>query len=210
MGSQRVGHNWVTNTFTFMFISYVSSFQKEYQAAYKKIHSTGGHPIWQERKMKPDVGGIHSTPLPGHLPAVGFRFSLELFTSQWMITLRDSVSKRQKQICCFETQNNSLYWDFQFSSVTQSCPTLCDPHGLQHARLPCPSLTPRVYSNSCPLSRWCHPTISSPVVPFSSCLQSFPPSGSFQMSQLFTSGAKVLELQFQHQSFQWIFRTGLF
>ena len=64
------------------------------------------------------------------------------------------------------------------------------PHGLQHTRPPCPSPTPRIYSNSCPLSRWCHPTISSSVVPFSSCLQSFPASGSFQMSQLFTSGGQ--------------------
>ena len=67
----------------------------------------------------------------------------------------------------------------QFSSVTQSCLTLCDPHGLQHTRPPCPSPTPEVYSNSCPWSRWCHPTISSSVVPFSSCLQSVPASGSF-------------------------------
>ena len=62
------------------------------------------------------------------------------------------------------------------------------PHGLQHARPPCPSPTPRVYSNSCSWSRWCHPTISSCVIPFSSCLQSFPASGSFQMNQLFASG----------------------
>ena len=58
------------------------------------------------------------------------------------------------------------------------------PHGLQHATPPCPPLTPRVYSNSCPSSRWCHPTISSSVVPFSSCLQSFPASGSFQMIKI--------------------------
>ena len=62
------------------------------------------------------------------------------------------------------------------------------PHGLQHARLPCPSPSPRVCSNSCPFSWWCHPSISSSVAPFSSCLQSFPASGSFPMSQLFTSG----------------------
>ena len=61
------------------------------------------------------------------------------------------------------------------------------PHGLQHARLPCPSLTPRVYSNLCPSSQWCNPTMSSSVIPFSSCLQSFPASGSFPMSQLFAS-----------------------
>ena len=64
------------------------------------------------------------------------------------------------------------------------------PHGLQHTRPPCPSPTPRVYPNSCPLSRWCHPTISSSVVPFSSCLQSFPALGSFPMSQLFASGGQ--------------------
>ena len=62
------------------------------------------------------------------------------------------------------------------------------PHGLQHTRLLCPSPTPRACSNSCPLSRWCHPTISSSVVPFSSCLQSFTASGSFPMSQFFASG----------------------
>ena len=65
------------------------------------------------------------------------------------------------------------------------------PHGLQHARLPCPLPTPRVYSNSCPSSWWCHPTISSSVIPFS-CLQSFPASGSFQMSQFFTSGGQMI------------------
>ena len=63
-------------------------------------------------------------------------------------------------------------------------------HGLQHARLPCPSPTLGVYSNSCPLSQWWHPTISSSVVPFSPCLQSFPASGSFQMSQFFASGGQ--------------------
>ena len=66
------------------------------------------------------------------------------------------------------------------------------PHGLQHSRPPCPSPTPGVYSNLCPLSRWCHPTISPSVVPFSSHLQSFPASGSFQMSQLFTWGGQSI------------------
>ena len=64
------------------------------------------------------------------------------------------------------------------------------PHGLQHTRLPCPSPTPRAYPNSCPSSQQCHPTISSSVVPFSSCLQSFPASRSFPMSQLFESGGQ--------------------
>ena len=66
------------------------------------------------------------------------------------------------------------------------------PHGLQHTRCPCPSLTPWAYSNSCPSSWWCHPTISSSVIPFSSWLQSFPSSGSFQMSQFFWSGGQSI------------------
>ena len=77
-----------------------------------------------------------------------------------------------------------------FISVPFSClvvSTSFRPHGLQHTRPPCPSPTPRVYPDSCPLSQWCHPTISSSVVPFS-CPQSFPASGSFPMSQLFASG----------------------
>ena len=83
-----------------------------------------------------------------------------------------------------------LYW---FSLVQFNCSVVSDslwPHGLQHARPPCPSPTPGVYSNSCPLSWWCHPTISSSVVPFSSCLQSFPASGSFPVSHLFASGGQ--------------------
>ena len=66
------------------------------------------------------------------------------------------------------------------------------PHGLQYTRLPCPSPTPEACSNSCPLNRWCHPTISSSIIPFSSCLQSFPASGSFPMSQSFTSGGQSI------------------
>ena len=80
----------------------------------------------------------------------------------------------------------------QFNSVTQSCPNLCNPHGLQHARLPCTAPTPGACSNSCLLSQWCHPTISSCVVPFSSCLQSFPSSESFTMNQFFTSGGQSI------------------
>ena len=74
-------------------------------------------------------------------------------------------------------------------SGAQSCLTLW-PHGLQHARLPWPLPSPRVCSNSCPSSRWCHPTISSSVIPFSSCPQSLPASASFPMSQLFPSGGQ--------------------
>ena len=83
--------------------------------------------------------------------------------------------------------NMDLFCWVQFSSVTQSCLILWS-HGLQHARLPYPPPTPGAWSNPCPLSWWCHPTISSSVIPFSSCLQYLPASGSFPMSQLFASG----------------------
>ena len=85
--------------------------------------------------------------------------------------------------------------DTQFSLVQFSHSVMSNslrPHGLQHARPPCPSPAPRVYPNSCPLSRWCHPTISSSVIPFSSHPQSFPASGSFQMSQLSASGGQII------------------
>ena len=88
-----------------------------------------------------------------------------------------------------------LIWLEIISSVQSSSSVVSDslrPHGLQHTRPPCPSPTPGVYSNSCPLSRWCHPTISSSVIPFSSCLQSFPASGSFPMSQFFASGGQSI------------------
>ena len=81
-----------------------------------------------------------------------------------------------------------LAFQFSRSVVTDSL----WPHGLQHPRPPCPSPPPRVYPNSCPLSQWCHPTISSSVVPFLSHLQSFPASGSFQMSQFFASGGQSI------------------
>ena len=87
-----------------------------------------------------------------------------------------------------------MIW-FQFNSVQFSRSVVSNslqPHGLQHSRFPCPSPTPGVYSNSCPLSRWYHPTISSSVVPFSSHLQSFTGSGSFQMSQFFASGGQSI------------------
>ena len=81
------------------------------------------------------------------------------------------------------------------SSVQFSCSVMSNclrPHGLQHSRLPCPSPTPRACSNSCPLSRWCHPTILSSVITFSSCLQSFPASWSFPISHLFASGGQSI------------------
>ena len=80
-----------------------------------------------------------------------------------------------------------IFSSVQFSSVIESCLTLCE-----HAKLPCPSPAPGPCSNSCPLSQWCHPTSSSSDIPFSCCLQSFPISGSFPMSQFFTSGSQSI------------------
>ena len=78
---------------------------------------------------------------------------------------------------------------------------------IAHARLPCPSPSPEAFSNSCPLSQWCHPTILSSFISFSSCLQSFQHKGLFQRISSSHHVAKVLELQLQHQSLQWIFGT---
>ena len=100
----------------------------------------------------------------------------------------------------------------KYSSVQFSGSVVSDslrPHESQHTRPPCPSPTSRVYSNSCPSSRWCHPAILSSVVPFSSCPQSFPASGLFQQVNSSCEVAKVLEFQLQHQSFQWTSRTDL-
>ena len=96
-----------------------------------------------------------------------------------------------------------LYIQFSHSVMSNSL----QPHELQHTRPPCSSPTSGVCPNPCPLSRWYHPAISTFVIRFCFCPQSFPALGSFQMSQLSTSGAKVLAFQLQHQSFQCIFRT---
>ena len=93
---------------------------------------------------------------------------------------------------------NESFWHFliSISLFLFSCSVASNllwSHGLQHARLPCRSLSPRVHSNSCPLSQWCHPAISSSVAPFSFCLQSFPASGSFPISQFSSSGDQSIE-----------------
>ena len=106
-----------------------------------------------------------------------------------------SVAIQLSQYSIKETIHPLLYILSSFfvnccCSVTQSCLTICHPIDCSTPMLPCPSPSPRVCSNSCSLSRWCHPTISSSVIPSSSCLQSFPESGSFPMSQLFASGGQ--------------------
>ena len=96
----------------------------------------------------------------------------------------EQLKKKQKQKTDYHQASYKSSVQFSRSVVSDSLRL----HEPQHARPPCPSPTPGVYPNPCPSSRWCHPTISSSVVPFSSCLQSFPTSGSFQISQLFASG----------------------
>ena len=114
----------------------------------------------------------------------------DLFIIMWYPSLSMIVFLALK---CAPSETNIATLSFDYCSVLfnhSSGSNSLQPHGLQHTRPPCPSPTPRAYSNSCPLSWWCHPTISSSVIPFSSCPQSFPASGSFQMSQLFTSGGQ--------------------
>ena len=91
----------------------------------------------------------------------------------------------------FQARENPIFvYTYQFSHSVVS--NSLQPHGPQRAKLPCPSPPPGAYSNSCPYSQWCHLTISSSVIPFSSCFQSFPISGSFPMSQFFTSGGQSI------------------
>ena len=104
---------------------------------------------------------------------------------------KDSLKDQQENVLSISERSR----DFQFSSVQFSRSVMSDslwPHESQHAGPPCPSPTPGVHSNSCASSRWCHPAISSSVVPFSSCPQSISASGSFPMSQLFTWGGQSI------------------
>ena len=107
----------------------------------------------------------------------------ENLSEQKTTSTRHKVDSPIHRLCLLSVQ-------FSCSVVSNSL----QPHELQHTRLPCPSSTPGVYPSSCPLSQWCHLTISSSVIHFSSCLQSFPTSGSFQMSQLFTSGGQNIRV----------------
>ena len=122
---------------------------------------------------------------------------LERFWSVCPMCQRVSVLAWNAKCGGFQWRGGLLLFKLRLSFdgilVQFSCSVMSNflrPRELQHTRPPCPSLTPGVHPNSCPLSRWCHPTISSSVIPFSSCPQSFPASGSFQMSQLFASGGQ--------------------
>ena len=140
------------------------------------------------------------------LPNSGNVFSLQTCLNgrnQFLKVISELKEIQAAAVCC-QRKNDIERWVLKllylilnplFSSVQFSCSVMSNslqPHGLQHARLPCPSPTPGALSNSSPLSHWCHPTISSSVVPFSPHLQSFPASGSFPMSQVFTSGGQSI------------------
>ena len=184
-------HESLASPFMFMTFSFLTAKVKDPQRALGR--ATG--------MLRFCMGAWHteniqstSNPLNSGFQSVDFEF-VELFHAAGMFRLWS-----------YEGQY------LQFSSVQFSCSVVSNslwPHELQHARPPCPSPTARVYPNPCPLSQWCHPTISPSVIPFSSCPQSFPASGSFQMSQLFMSGGQSIVVQLQHQSFQWTPRTDL-
>ena len=111
-----------------------------------------------------------------------------LVTINYFLCLCVCVCFVNKFICTIFQVLHQYQYQFSHSVMFDSLPH----HGLQHIKLPCPSSTSGTFSNSCPSSRWCHPTISSSVIPFSAYLQSCPASGSFLMSQLFTSGGQSI------------------
>jgi len=135
-----------------------------------------------------------------------------LSTEEWDFRKEMSVASRLGRYFWMKTERGPLRYSsdkigiswVQFSRSVLS--NSLQPHGLHHARPPCPSPTAGAYSNSCPLSWWCCSTISSSVVPFSSCLNLSQHQGIFQWVTSSHQVAKILEFQLQHQSFQWIFR----
>ena len=144
-------------------------------------------------------------PMNCSLPGFTFHGIFQARILEWVAISYSRGSSQPRdltQVSCFSCSGRWILYHWttwevyhKLSSVQFSYSVMSDslrPHGLQHAMHPCPSPTPGAYSNLCPLSQWCHPTISSSVGPFSSCLQSFPASGSFLMSQLFTSGGQSI------------------
>ena len=193
IGLQRIGHSWVhTHKHVQFSCSAVSD-------------SLWPHGLYVARQAPLSVGFCRHEywtglplPSPGDHPHLGIKPTS--LTSPALVN-RLFTTSATREVCTYISTGQ-----FSRSVVFDSL----QPHGLQCARLSCTSPTPGACSNSC-LSRWCHPAISCSVIPFSSCLQSFPATGSFPMSQFFASGSQwlisVLELQLQHQSFQWILRT---
>jgi len=150
--------------------------------------------IWNQSVIPRTVLTAASWPAYRFLRWSGVPISLRIFQSLLSFTQPKLWHSQWRRSRCFSGTLLLFWWSkrcsqfdlwfFCLFSVQFSCSVISNSlqsHGLQHSRPPCPSPTPRAYSNSCPLNRWCHPTISSSVVFFSSCLQSFPASGSFPM-----------------------------
>ena len=144
--------------------SCLQSFLASRSLPVSQLFTSGGQSIGVSASASMNIQGWFSLGLIGLMSLV-YKEPLRVFSIDWPWTLVQSI----------QFSHSVVFYSLQ-------------PHGLQHTRPPCPSPNPRVYSNSCPLSRWCHPTISSSVVPFSSCLQSFPATQSFLMTWLFASG----------------------
>ena len=145
----------------------------------------------------PIDGGPPGSPVPGILQARALVWVAISFCNAWKWKVKAKSLSRVRLFATPWTEDHqaplSMGWYTQFSSVQSSCSVMSHslwPHESQHTRPPCPSPTPRVHSDSQPSSQWCHPAISSSVVPFSSCPQSLPASESFPMSQLFTWGGQ--------------------
>ena len=141
------------------------------------LEFTQTHVHWVGDAIQP------SHPLSSPSP-LAFNLSQHQGLFQWVSSLHQVAT-------VLELQRQSFQWIFRTDLLQNGLDSLW-PHGLQHTRLPCPSPSPRICSDSCPLSRWCHPTILSSVIPFSSCLLSFPASRSFLMSQFMASGGQSI------------------
>ena len=196
MGSHRVGHDWSDLAITTKGFLKVRHQAEEHAfpglpvAAVCRDGSEKQHQVRQQNCPGP------LQPVVQHTPPKRDCSGLEL----WLLWFRrHSLCCQQEKVCCFGLQGFCTWFTmedaceariqllFSHSVLSYSL----RHHGLQHTRLPCPSLSPQVCSNACPLSRWFHPTISSSVTSFSSCPQSFPASGSFPVSQLFICRASV-------------------
>ena len=167
------------------------------------IRIWNGGPIWRGYMYKYSWFPLLYSRIKQHC-----KTSILQFLERHCLTLKRSFENRLRWKSGFPGYSHFLVIisvQFSLSVVSNSL----RPHEPQHTGPPCPPPTPGVHPNPCPSSQWCHLTISSSVVPFSSCPQSFPASRSFPMNQLFTSGGQILEFQLQHQFFQWTPRTDL-